>query len=74
MPKIKKLMEVAAEFAAKARRRKNRIFNAAIRTAIEFAQTPRTITDVRSGTVYRVVPDKDAQKIVRDLRKLGEMI
>lgn len=39
-----------------------------LRTAEEFATTPRTITDVQSGKVYRVVPDVDAQQLLDDAR------
>lgn len=47
-----------------------------LRTAEEFATTPRTITDVQSDTVYRVIPDVDAQQLLDDARTVyaSEMI
>ena len=69
-----KLMDAAHDLAQKARRRrKRRRLSSALRIARDFASTPRTITDYE-GALWRVVEDCDAQKLVRDLRKLGEMI
>ena len=69
-----KLMDAAHYLAQKSRRRrKRRRLSAALRIARDFASTPRTITD-SEGALWRVVEDCDAQKLVRDLRKLGEMI
>ena len=68
-----KLMDAAHDFAQKARRRKRRRLSSALRIANDFASTPRTISD-SEGALWRVVEDCDAQKLVRDLRKLGEMI
>ena len=67
------LIEATNDIAQKARRRKRRRLFAALRIARDFASTPRTITDYE-GALWRVVEDCDAQKLVRDLRKLGEMI
>ena len=67
------LKDAAHDFAQKARRRKRRRLSAALRIARDFASTPRTISD-SEGALWRVVKDCDAQKLVRDLRKLGEMI
>ena len=68
-----KLMDAAHDFAQKARRRKRRRLSSALRIARDFASTPRTISD-SEGALWRVVEDCDAQKLVRDLRRLGEMI
>ena len=68
-----KLMDVAHDLAQKARRRKRRRLSSALRIARDFASTPRTISD-SEGALWRVVEDCDTQKLVRDLRKLGEMI
>ena len=68
-----KLMDAAHDFAQKARRRKRRRLSSALRIARDFASTPRTISD-SEGALWRVVEDCDAQKLVRDLNKLGEMI
>ena len=65
--------DAAHDFAQKDRRRKRRRLSAALRIASDFASTPRTITDSK-GALWRVVEDCNAQKLVRDLRKLGEMI
>ena len=67
------LKDAAHDFAQKARRRKRRRLSSALRIARDFASTPRTISD-SEGALWRVVEDCDAQKLVRDLRKLGEMI
>ena len=67
------LKDAANDFAQKARRRKRRRLSAALRIARDFASTPRTITDYE-GALWRVVEDCYAQKLVRDLSKLGEMI
>ena len=67
------LKDAAHDFAQKARRRKRRRLSSALRIARDFASTPRTITD-SEGALWRVVEDCDAQKLVRDLSKLGEMI
>ena len=67
------LKDAAHDFAQKARRRKRRRLSAALRIARDFASTPRTISD-SEGALWRVVEDCDAQKLVRDLRTLGEMI
>ena len=67
------LKDAAHDFAQKARYRKRRRLSAALRIARDFASTPRTISD-SEGALWRVVEDCDAQKLVRDLRKLGEMI
>ena len=69
----KMLKDAANDFAQKARRRKRRRLSAALRIASDFASTPRTITD-SEGALWRVVEDCNAQKLVRDLRKLGEVI
>ena len=69
----KMLKDAANDFAQKARRRKRRRLSSALRIARDFASTPRTITD-SEGALWRVVEDCDAQKLVRDLNKLGEMI
>ena len=61
------------DLAQKARRRKRRRLSSALRIARDFASTPRTITDYE-GALWRVVEDCYAQKFVRDLNKLGEMI
>ena len=66
-------IDAAHDFAQKARRRKRRRLSAALRIARDFASTPRTITDFE-GVLWRVVEDCYAQKLVRDLSKLGEMI
>ena len=69
-----KLMDAAHDLAQKARRRRRRRrLSAALRIASDFASTPRTITD-SEGSLWRVVEDCYAQKLVRDLNKLGEMI
>ena len=69
-----KLMDAAHDLAQKARsRRRRRRLSAALRIASDFASTPRTITD-SEGSLWRVVEDCNAQKLVRDLRKLGEVI
>ena len=67
------LKDAANDFAQKARRRKRRRLSSALRIARDFASTPRTISD-SEGALWRVVEDCDAQKLVRDLNKLGEMI
>ena len=67
------LKDAANDFAQKARRRKRRRLSAALCIARDFASTPRTISD-SEGALWRVVEDCDAQKLVRDLSKLGEMI
>ena len=67
------LKDAAHDFAQKARRRKRRRLSSALRIARDFASTPRTITDYE-GALWRVVEDCDAQKLVRELNKLGEMI
>ena len=67
------LKDAEHDFVQKARRRKRRRLSAALRIARDFASTPRTITD-SEGALWRVVEDCNAQKLVRDLRKLGEMI
>ena len=67
------LKDAAHDFVQKARRRKRMRLSSALRIARDFASTPRTITD-SEGALWRVVEDCDAQKLVRDLRKLGEMI
>ena len=67
------LKDAAHDFAQKASRRKRRRLSAALRIARDFASTPRTITDYE-GALWRVVEDCYAQKLVRDLNKLGEMI
>ena len=69
----KMLKDAANDFAQKARCRKRRRLSAALRIARDFASTPRTITD-SEGALWRVVEDCNAQKLVRDLRKLGEVI
>ena len=61
------------DLVQKVRRRKRRRLSAALRIASDFASTPRTITDSK-GALWRVVEDCNAQKLVRDLRKLGEVI
>ena len=68
-----KLMDAAHDLAQKARRRKRRRLSSALRIARDFASTPRTISD-SEGALWRVVEDCDAQKLVRDLNRLGEMI
>ena len=68
-----KLMDAAHDFVQKARRRKRMRLSSALRIARDFASTPRTITDFE-GALWRVVEDCYAQKLVRDLSKLGEMI
>ena len=68
-----KLIDAAHDLAQKARRRKRRRLSSALRIARDFASTPRTITD-SEGALWRVVEDCDAQKLVRELNKLGEMI
>lgn len=70
---IEKLMDEAHDLTQKACRRKRRRLSAALRIARDFASTPRTITD-SEGAIWSVVEDCNAQKLVRDLRKLGEMI
>ena len=67
------LKDAAHDFVQKARRRKRMRLSSALRIARDFASTPRTITD-SEGALWRVVEDCDAQKLVRDLNKLGEMI
>ena len=66
-------IEATNDIAQKARRRKRRRLSSALRIASDFASTPRTITD-SEGSLWRVVEDCNAQKLVRDLRKLGEVI
>ena len=66
-------IEATNDIAHKARRRKRRRLSSALRIARDFASTPRTITDYE-GALWRVVEDCDAQKLVRELNKLGEMI
>lgn len=68
-----KLKDATHDFVQKARRRKRMRLSSALRIARDFASTPRTITDYE-GALWRVVEDCDAQKLVRDLSKLGEMI
>ena len=65
--------DAAHDFAQKDRRRKRRRLSAALRIARNFASTPRTISD-SEGAIWRVIEDCYAQKLVRDLNKLGEMI
>ena len=65
--------DAAHDFAQKDRRRKRRRLSAALRIARDFASTPRTITNYE-GALWRVVEDCYAQKLVCDLRKLGEML
>ena len=67
------MKDAAHDFVQKARRRKRSRLSAALRIARDFASTPRTISD-SEGALWRVVEDCDAQKLVRDLRRLGEMI
>lgn len=67
------LKDATHDFVQKARRRKRRRLSSALRIARDFASTPRTITDYE-GALWRVVEDCDAQKLVRELNKLGEMI
>ena len=67
------LKDAAHDFVQKARRRKRMRLSSALRIARDFASTPRTITDYE-GALWRVVEDCYAQKLVRDLNKLGEMI
>ena len=67
------LKDAAHDFVQKARRRKRMRLSSALRIARDFASTPRTITDFE-GALWRVVEDCYAQKLVRDLNKLGEMI
>ena len=67
------LKDAAHDLEQKARRRKRRRLSSALRIARDFASTPRTISD-SEGALWRVVEDCDAQKLVRDLNKLGEMI
>ena len=67
------LIDATYDLAQKARRRKRRRLSAALRIARDFASTPRTITD-SEGALWRVIEDCNAQKLVRDLSKLGEMI
>ena len=67
------LKDAAHDFVQKARRRKRMRLSSALRIARDFASTPRTITDYE-GALWRVVEDCYAQKLVRDLSKLGEMI
>ena len=66
-------IEATNDIAQKARRCKRRRLSSALRIARDFASTPRTITDYE-GELWRVVEDCDAQKLVRELNKLGEMI
>ena len=61
------------DLAQKDRRRRRRRLSAALRIARSFASTPRTISD-SEGALWRVIEDCDAQKLVSDLNKLGEMI
>ena len=65
--------DAAHDFAQKDRRRKRRRLSAALRIARNFASTPRTISD-SEGALWRVIEDCDGQKLVCDLRKLGEML
>lgn len=67
------LKDATHDFVQKARRRKRMRLSSALRIARDFASTPRTITDYE-GALWRVVEDCDAQKLVRELNKLGEMI
>ena len=67
----KMLKEAAHDFVQKARRRKRMRLSSALRIARDFASTPRTITDYE-GALWRVVEDCYAQKLVRDLNKLGK--
>ena len=66
-------IEATNDIAQKVRRRKRRRLSSALRIARDFASTPRTITDYE-GALWRVVEDCDAQKLVRELNKLGKMI
>ena len=66
-------IEATNDIVQKARRRKRMRLSSALRIARDFASTPRTITDYE-GALWRVVEDCYAQKLVRDLNKLGEMI
>ena len=65
--------DAAHDFAQKDRRRRLRRLSAALRIARNFASTTRTISD-SEGALWRVIEDCDAQKLVRDLRRLGEML
>ena len=65
--------DAAHDFAQKDRRRRRRRLSAALRIARNFASTPRTISD-SEGALWRVIEDCDAQKLVCDLRRLGEML
>lgn len=67
------LKDATHDFVQKARRRKRMRLSSELRIARDFASTPRTITDYE-GALWRVVEDCDAQKLVRELNKLGEMI
>ena len=67
------LKDAAHDFVQKARRRKRMRLSSALRIARDFASTSRTISD-SEGAIWRVIEDCDAQKLVRDLNKLGEMI
>ena len=67
------LKDAVHDFVQKARCRKRMRLSSALRIARDFASTPRTITDYE-GALWRVVEDCDAQKLVRELNKLGEMI
>ena len=67
------LKDAAYDFVQKARRGKRMRLSSALRIARDFASTPRTITDYE-GALWRVVEDCYAQKLVRELNKLGEMI
>ena len=66
-------IEATNDIVQKARRRKRMRLSSALRIARDFASTPRTITDYE-GALWRVVEDCYAQKLVRDLNKLGKMI
>ena len=67
------LKDAEHDFVQKALRRKRMKLSSALRIASDFASTQRTITD-SEGALWRVVEDCVAQKLVPDLRKLGEMI
>ena len=66
-------IEATHDIAQQVRRRKRRRLSSAPRNTHEFASTPRTITDYE-GALWRVVEDCDAQKLVHELNKLGDMI
>ena len=69
MPKSKPKMP-AHKIAGYKKTRRETAASRILRTAEEFATTPRTITDVQRGKVYRVVPDVDAQQLLDDARTI----